>query len=78
VFGVSPEIALAPLANFELRSFRDAANCMSLWSLTVQDIVWGTHKAKVQGLLDWDDFNPSTYEVGLICTGPAPVLICRC
>ncbi|KAG7558208.1 hypothetical protein FFLO_02861 [Filobasidium floriforme] len=59
---LEPYQLICQLSDFELKPFRDAARGRSEWSLSIQDILDGAHRAQQLGLVDLNKIMPDEYE----------------
>nr|CDI56732.1 related to CDC14-dual specificity phosphatase [Melanopsichium pennsylvanicum 4] len=59
---VSPADAIYPISEVEFKPFRDAGYGRADYNLSIQDILYGVHRAINQGLLDLTTFNIDEYE----------------
>ena len=59
---VSPADAFYPISQVEFRPFRDAGYGRADYNLSIQDVLYGVHRAINQNLLDLTTFNLDEYE----------------
>ncbi|CAO1629528.1 unnamed protein product [Sympodiomycopsis kandeliae] len=59
---IEPADAFHPFNQLEFRPFRDAGYGRADYYLTMQDILYGVHRAIKEGLLDLAEFNLAEYE----------------
>ncbi|KAJ9476173.1 Tyrosine-protein phosphatase CDC14 [Pseudozyma hubeiensis] len=59
---VSPADAFYPISELEFKPFRDAGYGRADYNLSIQDILYGVHRAINTGLLDLTTFNLDEYE----------------
>ncbi|EST06783.1 Dual specificity phosphatase, catalytic domain protein [Kalmanozyma brasiliensis GHG001] len=59
---VNPADAFYPISELEFRPFRDAGYGRADYNLSIQDILYGVHRAINEGLLDLTTFNLDEYE----------------
>nr|XP_031862049.1 uncharacterized protein CI109_002462 [Kwoniella shandongensis]KAA5529121.1 hypothetical protein CI109_002462 [Kwoniella shandongensis] len=58
----TPWQAFRPIAQFQVMPFRDAGNGPMDYGLSIQDILYGVHKAMSYGLLDLSTFDVNVYQ----------------
>ncbi|SPO31708.1 related to CDC14 - dual specificity phosphatase [Ustilago trichophora] len=59
---VTPADAFYPISEVEFKPFRDAGYGRADYNLSIQDILYGVHRAINEGLLDLTTFNLDEYE----------------
>ncbi|CDU24648.1 related to CDC14-dual specificity phosphatase [Sporisorium scitamineum] len=59
---VTPADAFYPISELEFKPFRDAGYGRADYNLSIQDILYGVHRAINEGLLDLTTFNLDEYE----------------
>lgn len=59
---VTPSDAFYPISEVEFKPFRDAGYGRADYNLSIQDILYGVHRAINEGLLDLTTFNLDEYE----------------